>query len=148
LGDKDLVPGLQYTYAEYWGDKIPDYSTLTTTGKGLVDNFSIGPRLRDDGFAMRFTGYINLPADGEYTFYLRSDDGSRLYIGDKLVADNDGMHDANATKQGKIELKAGPHAIRVDYFELVGGEVLEAMYEGPQIKRQIIPPDVLYHAEE
>ena len=148
LGNKDLVPGLRYKYAEYWGDKVPDFSAIAIKTTGLVDNFDLSPMERKDGCALQFEGYINIPVDGEYKFYLRSDDGSQLRIGDAVVVDNNGVHDANATRSGKVTLKAGPNPIRLDYFELVGGEVIEASYEGPATKRQQIPPSVLYHLAE
>lgn len=148
LGDRKLFPGLQYRYAEYWGDKIPEFSSLTVAKSGLVDNFDISARLRNDGFAMQIVGYLNVTTDGEYTFSLRSDDGSRLRIGETVVVDNDGVHDPNRVRTGKIMLHAGPQPILADYFELVGGEVLEVTYEGPGIPRQPIPPTALYHLKE
>lgn len=144
-GDKELLPGLAFLYAEYWGDKIPDFSTLTVAATGLSDRIDLTPLTRKDGSALRFDGYLVVPEAGDYTFFLRSDDGSRLSLDGATVVDNDGMHDANATRQGKVTLTAGPHALRVEYFELVGGEVLDVGYEGPGVPRQTIPATVLYH---
>ena len=57
-----------------------------------------------------------MPADGQYTFYTNSDDGSNLYIDNVLVVNNDGLH--GATEQsGTIGLKAGKHAISVGYIQ-------------------------------
>ena len=49
-------------------------------------------RKRDDQFALRFEGALSIDAEGEYTFWLKSDDGSRLTIDGKVVVDNDGIH--------------------------------------------------------
>ena len=37
-------------------------------------------------------GLIKIPADGIYSFYISSDDGSKLFIDDKILVDNDGLH--------------------------------------------------------
>ena len=37
--------------------------------------------MQADYFGFRYTGYIQVPVDGIYTFYTTSDDGSRLYVG-------------------------------------------------------------------
>ncbi len=44
------------------------------------------------GYALRFTGEIQIDQAGKYTFFTSSDDGSRLYIDNQLVVDNDGVH--------------------------------------------------------
>ena len=38
------------------------------------------------------TGYLEVPADGIYTFALLSDDGSTLMLDGELLGDNDGAH--------------------------------------------------------
>src|SRR6266567_413222 len=45
-----------------------------------------------DFFYIRWTGMIRIPAEGAYTFYLESDDGSRMFIGGKQVLENGGAH--------------------------------------------------------
>ena len=45
-----------------------------------------------DRFAARFTGYVDIPADGAYTFALTSDDGSSLWIDGVPVVDHGGAH--------------------------------------------------------
>jgi len=61
----------------------------------------LAPRKRDQNFALRFAGWFTAPADGLDTFHTTSDDGSRLWIGDTLVVDNDGAHAAQ-TRSGRI----------------------------------------------
>ena len=68
------------------------------------------------GYGIKFTGFVKVPAEGLYTFYTKSDDGSRLYLGDRLVVDNDGLHSA-AEITGMIRLAAGLHPITITYFQ-------------------------------
>jgi hypothetical protein len=66
--------------------------------------------------AAAFTGFVNIPAHGVWTIGTKSDDGSKLWIDDELVADNDGLHTAR-TRTGDIDLQAGWHEVRVQYFD-------------------------------
>ncbi len=113
---------------------LPDFSTLTPIKSGVVTDFTLDPRERDDDFAFRYTGAITLPTAGSYTFYLSSDDGSRLFIDDILVVDHDGSHGATE-KLASASLTAGEHNIRVEYFERNGGQSLSVQYSGPGIPK-------------
>jgi len=63
-----------------------------------------------------FTGFVNIPAHGVWTIGTKSDDGSKLWIDGELVADNDGLHTAR-TRTGDVDLQAGWHEVRVEYFD-------------------------------
>jgi len=132
------VSGIDYKYYQGGWSMIPDFSTMTPVATGTVSNFDITPALQADHFGFRFTGYLNVPTDGIYTFYTTSDDGSKLYIGGTMVVKNDSLHSA-IEKLGQIGLKAGKHPIRVDYFERTGSQVLSVSYAGPGISKQLIP---------
>ncbi|MFC1462915.1 PA14 domain-containing protein, partial [Verrucomicrobiota bacterium] len=90
------------------------------------------------------TGVIEITAAGDYTFYTTSDDGSRLYIEDSMIVDNDGAHGMQE-RSGVVTLSVGKHPIRVDFFQGGGGHGLEVRYAGPGIAKQLIPNAVLYH---
>lgn len=91
-----------------------------------------------DGTTSPATGAGSIQQEGIYTFSTNSDDGSRLFIGNTLVADNDGLHPAQEVS-GTIGLKAGQHAIRVEFFQRGGGYLLEVRYAGPSVPKQLIP---------
>lgn len=137
------VAGIDYNYYEGVWDTLPDFSALTPVETGVETTFSLAERNRNDEFGFQFKGYVQVPADGIYSFYTTSDDGSELLIGDVLVADNDGLH-GEQTEGGRIALKAGKHAITVSFFEQGGGEVLTVAYEGPGIPKQLIPASALF----
>lgn len=100
------------------------------------------PENQPDQFGLIFQGFINIPADGVYTFYTTSDDGSSITIGDQLVVNNDGPHGAEE-RLGEIALKAGYHPFQLRYFEGGGGEGLKAHISGPNMPKQEIPADIL-----
>ena len=60
--------------------------------------------------------FIKIPEDGVYQFFTSSDDGSQLFVENKLVVDNDGLHDVREEK-GVLPLEAGFHPIAVTFFE-------------------------------
>jgi len=139
-----LKPGLSYRV--YHGDwnRLPDFRRLKPVKRGVIEKFAIPEGTRDDRFAVSFTGYIDVPADGVYTFATRSDDGSRLYLDGRLLVDNDGLHGVQE-KEGTVALKAGKHKISVGFFEKGGGQDLEVYYEGPGIPRREIDASALWH---
>lgn len=124
--------------------RLPDFARLKPVASGTAHEFTTaGLKLpREDAVAVLFEGYIHIAAAGAYTFSLASDDGSKLSIDGKTVADNDGDHGV-ITKSGKIDLQPGKHVIRVEWFNGGGGAWLGAYFEGPGIPRQIIDPNLL-----
>ncbi len=94
-------------------------------------------------FVLRYSGYIKIENAGQYTFYTNSNDGSRLYIADKLVVDNDGEHGLE-TRSGKIRLKKGFYPIKLLYFQSGGSKNLETFYESGSMEKTIIPATVLF----
>jgi hypothetical protein len=78
-----------------------------------------------------FTGFLKVPADGDYTFSLDSDDGSRLTIDGSVVAEYDGIHGEGKPKTATVRLKAGRLSIRLDYFQGQNGKGLAVAWSGP-----------------
>ena len=141
----DAVNGLSYAYYQGAWNNVPNFSALTPVKTGDVTDLSLAPRTRNDDFAFSFTGYVNVPADGTYTFYTTSDDGSVLSIGGTVVVNNDGLH-AEQERSGTIGLKAGKHAITIGYLDRAGLEVLKMSYAGPGISKQAVPASALYRS--
>ena len=108
--------------------QLPDFSSLTSVGKIYAKILNIPERAFDTGFpnvtsrfewfAIRYTGEIRIRPnqEGEYSFKLTSDDGSRLIIDNKIVINNDGQHPTSAV-EGKIFLSEGIHQVTLDYFQ-------------------------------
>jgi hypothetical protein len=90
-------------------------SSLNVPGRDFKEGFP-GVTKRDEWFAIEYTGRFWIEKPDLYGFALTSDDGSRLFIDDQPVIDNDGLHPP-ATKFGIIELSGGIHNIRVQYFQ-------------------------------
>ena len=75
---------------------------------GVTDRF--------EWFAIDYTGKFWIENPGKYQFGLLSDDGSRLYIDNTTLIDNDGIHPP-LTMVETVKLARGIHTIRVSYFQ-------------------------------
>ncbi|MFA7228049.1 MAG: PA14 domain-containing protein, partial [Melioribacteraceae bacterium] len=139
-----LTPGFKYFYFEGDWDKLPDFSGLNAKKVGSTSNYNLSPRNENEHFGFEFIGYVKVPKDDVYVFYTDSDDGSNLYIGNKLVVDNDGLHGI-AQKKGLIPLSSGFHPIRISYFNKTGGLELKVFIEGGGMKKQALPEELLFH---
>jgi len=105
---------------------LPDFNRLKPVGSVYTSTLNIWPQHFDSGFpgiseryewfAIEYTGKFWIEEDGSYRFSLLADDGARLYLDDKLVIDNDGVHRATAASGGG-KLTRGVHEIKVQYFQ-------------------------------
>lgn len=136
---KGLAKGLKYTYYEGAFKKLPDFSLLKPIKSGVMKDFDLDAiKQRANQFAVLIEGYVEIREDDLYTFYLTSDDGAKLFIGDQLIVDNDGSHSAR-TKTGYAALKRGLHPIRIEYFEDFDGELIQLEYAGEGRTRKEVP---------
>ena len=100
-------------------------------------------------FGIIFTTQMTIEYPGRYEFYLSSDDGSRLWIGDEEVINNDSIHRMrNVTDT--INLKAGSYPIKLWYFQGMVGEhglIFNSRYISPIIEEKIeINSELLFTA--
>lgn len=138
--------GLRYSVYEV-DDMVllPDFSTLTPLHDGITYEISSNDLelTRQRHVAAVLEGYINIERMGRYTFYLASDDGSKLYINGNEIIDNDGDHGV-LTKSGSMILPEGMHHVKVEWFNGGGGYWLGMFIEGPDLPRQIVPAHMLF----
>jgi hypothetical protein len=90
----------------------------------------LSPDFPADHFTGTWIGKVQIKKPGKYIFITRSDDGSRLWINDKQIVDNWGLH-GSREKKGRIHLKAGFHDFRASHFENAGGASMIVTYIGP-----------------
>ena len=123
---------------------VETLAKLKPQASGIVPEIVMNvPQQKEaDAFALRFTGMISIPKAGKYTFFIASDDGSRIYLDDKLLVDNDRLQ-GMTEKSGTVQLTAGAHPIVVTYFDNGGGDGLEVAWSGPDFKKQKIAANQL-----
>ena len=138
------APGLHFAYFEGEWDLLPDFSALVPVSQGESPGFDLAPRRQDDHFGFVYEGFVSVPKDGVYAFSIESDDGSRLLVDGRELVRNDGIH-AMQEREGETALAAGPHRLRVEFFEKAGEEGLRVSYKGPGVPKQQVPADRLSH---
>lgn len=72
---------LEASYYEVADDLLPDFSTLVSLKQEGATNFDLTNLPRSERIGAVFTGSIAVPRSGIYIFHLKSDDGSRLFVG-------------------------------------------------------------------
>jgi alpha-L-fucosidase len=140
-----VEPGLNFACYKGSFDKVPDFAALKPEKTAVLSVISTKEACSDDNYALRYTGYINVPKTDVYVFHLSSDDGSRLYIGSTLVVDNDGLHSL-AEKSGTVVLAGGWHPITVEMFEKSGGADLGLTISTASARRKAPDPGQFGHA--
>ena len=106
---------------------LPDFDTLTPLPDPIYvteinvpwQRWSTGfPGLhnRFEWFGIEYTGMFKPIRSGIYMFRLNSDDGSKLWIDDRLVISNDGIH-AEWSVRDTLYLSDSLHTFKLDYFQ-------------------------------
>lgn len=111
--------GLTADWYDHSGETCLDIIQCRYNGRYYVDTVSI-PEGVSGNIGLVLNGFLDIPADGIYTFWINSDDGSMLYIDGELIIDNDGPHPP-LEKTGQTALRAGLHPMEILYFDSNGG---------------------------
>lgn len=156
--------GLQSSLYRGTFPALPNFAKLDNAKRGTVDTFEIHrekkrsdrhqPKMKGT-FAVSFEGYVNITTKNVYSFYLQSIGGSRLYINNRLVADNGTTPELGPDQgqvqynkempeaHGQIALDRGFHRIRVEYMVQGIGELL-VYFSSPNLPKCIIPKESLW----
>lgn len=80
-------------------------------------------------FNAEYNGKVQVKKAGYYTFYTKSDDGTRLNIDGKRIVNNWHIQPPR-TRSGKVFLTKGNHDINVIFFQRTGGAYVDVKYAG------------------
>jgi len=126
-----------------------DFSGMSLQRLDPVVDFNWGDRapisgLKKDQFSVRWTGEVLAPESGRYKFYIVTDDGGRLWIGDRVLIDQ--WRDQSAAEgQGEIELEKGQrYPLRMDYYESSSLAVAKLLWRPPGEEKQVVPTGYLF----
>lgn len=110
-----------------WRGEYFDNKDLAGTPRVVITNDQINfnwaqsapyPEIPADNFSVRWTANPNFPQTGLYRFRVGADDGIRLYIDNVLII-NDWQGGSFRTTTRDVQLTAGAHNLRVEYYEAV-----------------------------
>lgn len=141
--DGEKVNGVNRRVIDGKFSSCPPLDAFKNVASKNVIEIGVGEWAGKDDYAMLFEGYLRVPQDGEYTFWLGSDDGSRLWIADVLAIDNDGLH-GYEQKRLKVTLPKGDYPFKVVMFEAGGAENLRLFVEGPGLTQRLVPIEWLW----
>jgi hypothetical protein len=117
----------------------PQFDAVQPTSTGHAGRPGVEGQEAGKEFGLFFTGFIEAPADGAYTFSLTSDGGTLLRLHEATVIDGDFGHKAGKEVSASILLKKGKHPLRLYYTHHAGpAPVLKLEWSGPGIEKQAI----------
>jgi hexosaminidase len=119
--------GLSATYYKAFFKQTSMISKAKADSTFIANSVTVPATVTAPSFAVTYKGYIDVPANGVYTFYLTCDDGGVLKIADRMVVDNDGNHSA-IEKNGQVALGKGLQPFALDFIEGGGGYTLKLKY--------------------
>jgi hypothetical protein len=143
--ERDLEPGLVGEYFEMSG-ALGDFPSIPAGRKPTfvrvdksvdfddVTGDFYGTRLSQNFYA-RWTGILRVEKGGAHTLFSVSDDGSRIAIDGKTVVNNGGVHPMQE-KSGQVDLGAGDHEIRIEFFQGGGEAGIKVSWQPPGSPRQ------------
>lgn len=129
----DRVPGWRGRY--YAGNR---FETLLADQRDRrilrLGHFPL-PDGRTEDLSARWTGVLDVPRDGEYTFYTASDNGLRIWIDYRLVVDQWDDHSLRE-RETKLRLRRGRHPVLVEYHQGNGRAGISVAWSGPRLEKQ------------
>lgn len=150
LNLNNLKKGLKFDFYKNKSERwkiLPDWKTFKTDSTGIIDISKINLEKFGNDFGLVFSGYFKAPVKGVYTFYISTDDGSNLFINDKQLIGNDGVHGMRERK-GDVALMPGYHKIIIEYFQGVGDKGLELNCRIPGKQKQKVSSELLFTPKE
>jgi predicted alpha/beta superfamily hydrolase len=127
---KKIKPGgLKYSYYEGNWEKLPDFKKIKPVLTGVTDSvFNINKFPNKSNFACLFEGYVEIVKDGYYVFAIVSNDGSKLFLQNRMIIDNDGVHSTESIKSFILPLENGFYPVRIEYFQKNDNSSLQLLY--------------------
>ncbi len=149
-----VIPAKQFTMpdgqaglkASWFSDQNLTEKVGETTDPLINFQWSEAPRkdMPADHFSVRWDGHLTAPKTGTYDIITNSDDGVRLWLGDKLVID-DWTSAPSRRNAAKFTMEAGKrYTLRLEFMENIGGAHVSLHWVLPKDEVQSIPTRSVY----
>lgn len=149
VGNGNGLLGTYFDNINFTGTAV---SRIDPTVQFRWDGFRPTSRIDTTTFSVRWEGQIQAPVTGDYTFYMKSDDGFRLWVGDlsgQPVMDqfvDQTESEEPIASYDTVHMVAGQrYNIRLEYYQNQGAAMVELGWGGP-FAEQIIPTSALFPA--
>ena len=152
-------PGLGYgIYPGTWTE-LPDLSPGLSEEQAVFAGQSASLHADAQGFtkyAVAWDGFIDIPADGGYSFSLMDRDGARLTIDGMTVAKTGppfaevcgSPGNAMRYDRGSLGLRAGLHRLHVEGLHSASEGEPRLLWEGPSLGLTDVPPAAFSHLKQ
>jgi hypothetical protein len=99
------------------------------------------------GVALQMDGMIKFPTSGQYGIMALSNDGIRVYIGEKRVINDPDWHGDRFSRNNILELsESGWYPFKLKYFQRRGTAALKLFWKKPEdVDFSIIPAEAYGH---
>ncbi|MCA9050462.1 MAG: trypsin-like peptidase domain-containing protein [Planctomycetaceae bacterium] len=146
---ESLKPGLRCRFYHGRYSLLPNFADLTPERETIVGTVNLSEIRQDrtDEFAVELTGYLRVTQPGLHRITVLSDDGSKLFLNDREIIDNDGNHHPQPRSR-LVYAAPGLHQLRLLYFEGNGFEELQLLLQTPDGKQQPVTAELLWHKPE
>ncbi|MFN0137411.1 MAG: PA14 domain-containing protein, partial [Phycisphaerae bacterium] len=111
-------------------DLVPDQSPSEVVGVTTIDLKDGNAGYLKERFLTEIDAILTVETAGEHAFRLICDDGGLLWVGGRMVVNNDGLHGA-VPKDGSAKFDAGKHPLRIRHFQGGGGWALRLEWKPP-----------------
>jgi len=130
---EEAGPRLRVDVYEGEWSALPDFRSLQPVRTSEVLDLDLSIAQRGHNYALRYETYLHTEP-GAYRIFLGSDDGSRLWIDDRMVVEIDGVHGFEWRDQ-EVSLDDRPHRMVIEYFQAYGEAALRVELTGPGLSR-------------
>ena len=119
---------------------VPDVSGLKPSAKGNCSLPSSAADQASKHQVLYFSGYLNIPEDGEYTFSIKSGNKAFFRIHDAVVIDADFSYQPGTETEGTIKLKSGLHPFKLCFYDKIQVKnELDLEWSSASINKQPVP---------
>ncbi|HON90727.1 MAG TPA: PA14 domain-containing protein [Sedimentisphaerales bacterium] len=133
--------------AEYFVGMTPGDTPAITRTEANIDfnwgNSGPGAPVPNDQFSARWTADLEIAVADSYTFIIRSDDGSRLWLNNQLIVNKWFDHGAMDAASTPIYLEPGVYTLCMEYYENSGAASAQLYWRTATMDRRIVPPGPL-----
>jgi hypothetical protein len=143
---RDAQPGLRWQ--DYAGKFpwVPQFDRMFNKVSDVSAQPDLSGRSKDTDFGFYYSGFIEIPSDGKYTFTLTTNSVALVRFHEATVIDADFGHKAGTAASGSILLKSGKHQIRIYYANREATvPQMKLEWQSPEIDKQVVPASAFSH---
>ena len=149
--DDESVPGLDVeegdlsrgvavkSYLGEW-NWVPEFTQMISKAGFIKKAIDLESLPAKENAGLLFSGYIQIPEPGDWTFHCRAAGGLIFKIHSKLVIDGDYKYDGSESS-ATVKLDQGLHPYRLYYRTSDREPARSLQWEGPNIAKGAIPAD-------